>query len=1004
MHKKPAAYQEMASKLQAEGRSTNGTRAAVESAFKKIGENAYGFKVGAYDTGQELVIDPVVLAYSTYLGGSGEDVGYGITVDGSGNAYVTGCTYSTNFPTLNQYQIDQASRDVFVTKLDTTKSGNASLIYSTYLGGNSEDGGLGIAVDNSGNAYVTGYTVSSNFPTLNQYQTDQPGYDAFVAKLDTTKSGNASLVYSTYLGGNSEEEGLGIAVDDSGNAYVTGQAWSTTNFPTLNQYQTYPGDGNWNAFVTKIDTTKNGNASLVYSTYLGGHSADQGRGIAVDKCGNAYVTGVTNSTDFPTLNPYQQLPQSITDAFVTKLDTTKSGNASLVYSTYLGGTNTDLGRGIAADDSGNAYVTGYTASTDFPTLNQYQTHQANADAFVTKLDTTKSGNACLVYSTYLGGNNTDWGLGIAVDNIGNAYVTGYTYSTNFPALNQYQTDQSGSDVFVAKLDTTKSGTTSMIYSTYLGGSGHDGDFTDNSFAGIAVDGSGNAYVTGYTLSANFPVVNQYQTDPGDGNYDAFIAKIRASADIAVTKTSDSLEPKFGDEFNFTVTATNNGPMEATGLKVTDKLPTGLGYVSSTPSKGAYDSGTGIWNIGSLIKDASATLTLKAGADGSGEVTNTASVSALNEFDPDNSNDSASADVTILIPCTIETSPSGLSIDVDAVSSIAPQTFYWAPGSSHSIGVTSPQTGTGTKYIYSSWSDTGQQTHTITMPSSATTYTASFAIQYDLTTTANPLAGGTVTPAGTNYYDEGQNVQVQAASNAGYIFTGWSGDLVGYDNPATVTMDGPRNIIGNFVYGKTLNAPVLVEPANNTTGQPNDIILKWLDTNSSPQEKMYNMRIKKAGGVYANYQLAANTVQYLKSGLTPSAVYYWNVQALGDSTNTKHSPWANGGIDFTFTVKPPDTLNMPVLVAPANGAIGQPKTLTFRWQDTNTSPQEVRYKIRLKPAGGAYVNFTSPADATAYLRSGLAGNKVYYWSVQAKGNGTTIKDSAWPADWRFTTIQ
>ncbi len=528
MHKKPAAYQEAKDNLPPDGRSENGTRAVVESNFKKIAENVYGFEIGAYEADLELVIDPVVLAYSTYLGGNNDEFAHGIAVDGSGNAYVTGTTYSTDFPILNHYQTDpgDGTADVFVTKLATTLSGPASLIYSTYLGGNGIDYGYGIAVDNGGNAYVTGETQSTDFPTLNQYQTDQGYGDAFVTKLDTTKNGNASLVYSTYLGGSQWDTGFGIAVDDSGNAYVAGNASNTTDFPVLNQYQTY--QGLVDAFVTKFDTTQSGPASLIYSTYLGGSAQDYAFGIAVGASGNAYVVGCTYSTNFPTLNQYQTDPGDLhTDAYVAKIDTTQSGPASLVYSTYLGGSSDDglwnnTQAGIAVDGSGNAYVTGWTDSTNFPTLNPYQTDQGLRDAFAAKLDTTKNGTASLVYSTYLGGNNDDQGYGIAVDGSGNAYLTGTTYSTNFPTLNQYQTEpgDGNCDAFVTKLDTTQSGEASLVYSTYLGGSSSDFGY------GTAVDGSGTAYVTGRTESTNFPTLNQYQADQTTS--DVFIAKLRAS--------------------------------------------------------------------------------------------------------------------------------------------------------------------------------------------------------------------------------------------------------------------------------------------------------------------------------------------------------------------------------------------------------------------------------------------------------------------------------------------
>jgi hypothetical protein len=610
VHKKPAAYQEAGAKLSVEGRSGNGTRVAVESAFKRIGENAYGFEVGAYDAGLELVIDPVVLAYSTYLGGNSDDYGQGIAVDGSGNAYVTGYTLSTNFPTLNQYQTDKANTDVFVTKIDTTKSGNDSLVYSTYLGGSSQDYGYGIAVDGSGNAYVTGYTNSTDFPTLNQYQTD-PGdgnWDVFVTKIDTTKSGNDSLVYSTYLGGNSLDYGWGIAVDGSGNAYVTGETHST-NFPTLNQYQT--DQASLDAFVTKIDTTKSGNDSLVYSTYLGGNDWDIGYGIAVDGSGNAYVIGYTASTDFPTLNQYQT-DQAGDDVFVTKLDTTKSGNDSLVYSTYLGGSDYDSGTGIAVDGSGNAYVTGYTYSTNFPTLNQYQTDQASTDAFVTKIDTTKSGNASLVYSTYLGGSNVDEGYGIAVDGSGNAYVTGDTASTDFPTLNQYQTDQTGWDAFIAKISAdiptvTTTAVSDIAFSTATSG----GNVTAE--GGAAVTARGVCWST----SANPTTADSKTTDgSGSGGFTSSITGLTSSTTYHVRAyATNAAGTSYGDDLTFgtsastftisgkmtdgpnpvqyvTVTFSHDGHTESTAANGTYSYTVPRGTTTTvTPSHAAYPSWT-----------------------------------------------------------------------------------------------------------------------------------------------------------------------------------------------------------------------------------------------------------------------------------------------------------------------------------------------------------------------------------------------------------------------------
>jgi len=476
---------------------SGGDRVSVAGQYVLKGEKAFGFELpDGYDADLPLVIDPT-LVYSTYLGGSYSDHGRGIAVDASGAAYVTGETWSTDFPTENPYQTDQDYVDVFVTKLSSSGS---SLVYSTYLGGNNLDGGCGIAVDAAGAAYVTGYTSSSDFPTENPYQTDQGGGDVFVTKLSSSGS---SLVYSTYLGGSGFELGWGIAVDTAGAVYVTGFTRSS-DFPTENPYQTDQGGDD--AFVTKLSSS---GSSLVYSTYLGGSGDELGNGIAVDASGAAYVTGRTDSPNFPTLNPYQTY-QGDRDVFVTKLS---SSGASLVYSSYLGGNSYDCGYGIAVDASGAGYVTGFTRSADFPTENPYQTYQGGGDVFVTKLS---SSGSSLVYSTYLGGNDIDGGYDIALDASGAAYVTGHTYSTNFPTENPYQTDQDSVDVFVTKLSSSGS---SLVYSTYLGGSGNY-----DMGRSIALDSSGVAYVMGYTGSTDFPTTPGAYDTSYNGIRSAFVTK------------------------------------------------------------------------------------------------------------------------------------------------------------------------------------------------------------------------------------------------------------------------------------------------------------------------------------------------------------------------------------------------------------------------------------------------------------------------------------------------
>jgi hypothetical protein len=488
---KPVVYQEQ-----------DGTRQEIAARYVIKHNHRVGFEVADYDSGRPLFIDPLV--YSTYLGG-GDDAGFGIAVDTAGSVYVTGYTFSPKFPvTLGAFQRFRAGReDAFVTKFNPTGS---ALVYSTYLGGRGDDVGYSIAADSLGNAYLTGSTTSTDFPTKNPLQPANGGgpYDAFVAEINPSGS---ALVYSTYLGGSLDDVGQSIAVDSSGNAYVTGRTIST-DFPTMNPLQPVNG-GSYDAFVSEINPS---GSALVYSTYLGGGGADYGYSIAMDSSRNVYVIGYTGSTNFPTMNPLQPANGGAVDAFVAKLNPSgsalvystylggsgddlgqgiavdSSGNAyvtgwtsstnfptmnplqptygggpydvfvaainpsgsALVYSTYLGGSFDDEGYGIAVDSSGNAYVTGVTTSTNFPTVTPLQPANEGTDAFVSEI--SPSGSA-LVYSTYLGGGG-DFGYGIATDSSGNAYVTGETASKHFPTKNALQPTNRGQlDAFVTKINT-----------------------------------------------------------------------------------------------------------------------------------------------------------------------------------------------------------------------------------------------------------------------------------------------------------------------------------------------------------------------------------------------------------------------------------------------------------------------------------------------------------------------------------------------------------------------
>ena len=531
---KPIVYQEI-----------NGERKLLDGRYVLKDKQQVGFQVARYDRSKPLVIDPV-LAYSTYLGGndctsrgscSAGDAGFSIAVDSAGNAYVTGRTYGLPItagafdaecggPRLNG---SQGGWDGLCANLLGTSDGPGSVFWRS---------------------------------------------DGFVTKFNA----NGTLSYSTYLGGQYNDVGTGIAVDSTGHAYVTGYTHSG-NFPATpgaydtscgcNIYSVYDG------FVTKL--TPDG-ASLVYSTFLGGNAADFGDGIAVDVTGNAYVTGTTNSVDFPTVSAAQTLAGGGNDAFVAKFN---PAGTNLVYSTFVGGSGTDNGYGIALSVAGdgtvNAHVSGSTDSSNFPLQGAYQpVFGGGVDAFVTKLN---AAGTAFDYSTYLGGNGNDYGYGIGLDSLAsgwNVYVTGSTSSTNFPtttgaftgafvskldldagnqlvystnpggssgnaiavtgAGNAYVAGANGNDAFVTQLDAAG---TSQVYTFALGSSGVDAAY------GVAVD-SGSAYVTGSTAGTDFPTTpGAAQPSYGGGPSDIFVSKIADASAIRFSTATYSASEAAG---------------------------------------------------------------------------------------------------------------------------------------------------------------------------------------------------------------------------------------------------------------------------------------------------------------------------------------------------------------------------------------------------------------------------------------------------------------------------
>ncbi|MFC2155720.1 SBBP repeat-containing protein [Acidobacteriota bacterium] len=476
------------------------------------------------------------------------------------------------------------------------------LAYSTYLGGNNRDNGYAIAVDNNGCAYVTGETDSNNFPTENPFQPEPMGTstDVFITKF--TPAGDA-LEYSTFLGGNHSDKGLGIAVDDEGCAYITGRTVST-NFPVVNPIQENPAQGEQSdLFVCKLSAD---GSQLSFSTYLGGNESDLPLDIVLDSNSDVYITGFTGSHNFPTKNPFQAAHNGSYDAFVTKLST---ANSTLVYSTYLGGLNVDVGGGIAVDTNGSAYITGFTGSSDFPTKKSYQVNRFGSfDAFVTKLSPD---GTSIIYSTYLGGSKQEgwyyWGNGgaIAVDGSGCAYVAGRTRSPDFPVKNPFQGTLAGDwDVFITKLIPDG---TDLEFSTYIGGG------RDDYISGIAVDNRGYIHAAGETSGASFPIKKAFQVEHKGGKKkygpDLFVLKMSPSGNALIYSTYLG---STNNDFCGGIAVDNNGYAYVTGDMT---LKWGPSFPTKAPFQEVYGGGYNDAFVAKLVDDFPPTLSLTSPDNG-----------------------------------------------------------------------------------------------------------------------------------------------------------------------------------------------------------------------------------------------------------------------------------------------------------------------------------------------------------------------------------------------------
>ncbi len=597
-----------------------------------ISEDTFSFAGLPNERTETIVIDPLV--YSTYLGGSGGDIGGFVAIDSAGNAYITGSSGSADFPMDETVggspapgydQNFNGSVVAFVSKLNAE---GTELIYSTFLGSTSNNRGLGIAVDEAGNAYLTGRTFGADFPMDSTVGGPlAPGYDqtwngnqcAFAVKLDAT---GTELLYSTYLGGSGADYGYAIAIDPWGNAYIGGSTASldfpmdvTVGGPPAPGYDQSSSPGS-DAFLVKLNSA---GTELLYATYLKGSGYSDIMGIAVDDQGHAYVTGEATSADFPMDTTvggppapgYDQVHNGMADVFVIKFN---PSGTELLYATFLGGSERDYAYSIAIDSEGNAYITGETYGADFPmdatvggppAPGYDQSFNGTRDAFVVKLDATGTE---LLYSTFLGGSGIDFAYDIAVDTAGYAYITGETLSADFPmdatvggspAPGYDQSYNGMEDAFVVKLNRTG---TELMYTTFLG------DIAPDYGRSIAVDSDGYVYVAGFTWSNNFPTDRTVGGNPApgyshvnNGNRDIFLVKLELPRPILeITASLDEVVYEQGDNPLLEIVLSNTGNSIATANEVEVILPPALGFMQDQDYPVTIGSGNSlIFYVGDL---------------------------------------------------------------------------------------------------------------------------------------------------------------------------------------------------------------------------------------------------------------------------------------------------------------------------------------------------------------------------------------------------------------------
>jgi len=528
---KPALYQE-----------TAGGRLPVEGRYVLARNHEVRFAVGDYDRKKPLVIDPV-LVYAGYFGGTTYDVPSGIAYDPDGSVWITGTTFSAiEIPVQNEPYAGTlvGKYDIFIAKLSVPSLGTPTLLYYTYIGGTDMDYGGQILVDNEGVVTITGATVSSDFPVTDNAFSNLLGgaqntdntfnQDGVVVRINPASiSAAGSLVFSSYFGGTGTDTPTALAFAPNGTVLVTGYTSSINIDPLVSPTLQPNSRGGWDAILYVIDPYGAAGETLKFNTYFGGDSTDVATGVAADSSGAVYISGYTFSDDLPIAgDSYQSALSGSGNAFVAKLDLTKSGLDTLVYGTYLGGSVLDEAEAMKIDQSGGIWLAGYTLSSDFPvTQNAFSRVFSGgvADVFLTRLDLSLPRDQAITYSTYFGGSGTDICYDLALLGGGRVALGGYTLSNNLPVLGAPASGQSRrfmADAFLSVLDTSRAGSDALAYSTYFGG-GNSEVATK-----LLADPAGNVYAIGYSLSRDLPVTDGSQKPSPFGSTSGFLLRLDKS--------------------------------------------------------------------------------------------------------------------------------------------------------------------------------------------------------------------------------------------------------------------------------------------------------------------------------------------------------------------------------------------------------------------------------------------------------------------------------------------